>query len=84
MRWRQSRLWRAVAVRPRLWFTLVLALAVGALLPVDWLPQALTRWLLAWNVGTALYAALAALMMLRSTQSATCTSAPACMTTASA
>ena len=68
MRWRQSRLWRAVAVRPRLWFTLVLALAVGALLPVGWLPQALTRWLLAWNVGTLLYVALAAWMMLRSTQ----------------
>ena len=84
MRWRQSRMGRAAALRPRLWITLALGLAEGALLPVGWLPQALMRWLLAWNVVTALYAALAALMMLRSTQSATCTSAPACMTTASA
>ena len=68
MRWRQSRMWRAVALRPRLWFALALALAVGALLPVGWLPHALTRWLLAWNVGTALYVAQAALMMQRSTQ----------------
>lgn len=68
MTWRQSWMWRAVSVRPRLWFTLALALAVGGLLPTDWLPQALTRWLLAWNVGTVVYVALATLMMWRSTQ----------------
>ena len=68
MAWQQNRMWRAVSVQPRLWLTLALALAVGALLPTDWLPQALTRWLLAWNLGTGLYVALAAWMMLRSTQ----------------
>ena len=66
MTWRQGWIWRAATVRPRLWLTLLLAVAVGGWLPVDWLPQALTRWLLAWNLGTLLYVALAALMMLRS------------------
>jgi len=67
MAWQQSRMWRAMAVRPRLLSTLAIGLAVGALLPTAWLPNALTRWLLAWNVGTVLYVALATLMMLRST-----------------
>ena len=56
-----------MVVRPRLLFTLAVGLAVGGLLPAAWLPHALTRWLLAWNVGTVLYVALATLMMLRST-----------------
>ena len=67
MTWQPNRMLRALAARPRLLSTLVLAVAVGWLLPAAWQLHPLTRWLLAWNVGTGLYVALAAWMMLRST-----------------
>ena len=68
MGWRQSRLGRLATVQPRLVVSVLVGVALGWLLPPAWLPQTLTRWLLAWNVGTVLYAALATAMMLRSTQ----------------
>ena len=66
MAWQQNRVWRQLAVRPRLFFTLAITLLLGALLPVQWVPQTLTRWLLAWNAGTVLYVVLATVMMVRS------------------
>ncbi len=66
MAWRKSRVFRYLAVRPRLYFTLGIALLLGWWLPEHWVPHALTRWLLAWNAGTVLYVALASVMMLRS------------------
>ena len=66
MAWRQNRVWRQLAVRPRLFFTLAITLLLGALLPAHWVPQTLTRWLLAWNAGTVLYVVLATVMMVRS------------------
>ena len=58
---------RQLQLRPRLFITMAAAVVVGWLLPTTLLPQALTRWLVAWNVGTVLYVALAAWMMWRST-----------------
>ena len=58
---------RQLKLRPRLFVTVGVALAVGWLLPSTLMPQALTRWLVAWNVGTVLYVVLAAWMMWRST-----------------
>ena len=55
-----------MAMRPRLLWSLAVALAVGWLLPVGLMPQALTRWLVALDVGMVLYVALATVMMLRS------------------
>ena len=68
MGWRQSRLGRLATVQPRRVVSVLVGVSLGWLLPPTWLPQTLTRWLLAWNVGTVLYAALATAMMLRSTQ----------------
>ena len=66
MAWRQNRVLRQLAVRPRLFFSLGVTLLLGALLPAPWVPHALTRWLLAWNAGTVLYVVLATVMMARS------------------
>jgi uncharacterized membrane protein len=56
----------AVRARPRLLIVIAIAIATGL-----WLPQEIvrvTRWLIAWNVGTILYVVLAAVMMVRSSQ----------------
>ena len=53
-------------LRPRLLITLAVVLAIGGLLPAALAPHALTRWLLAWNVGAVLYVGMAAAMMARS------------------
>ena len=57
---------RTVRARPRLFIATAVALAVGVLLPDGIASHPVTRWLLAWNVGTALYVLLAATMMIRS------------------
>ena len=62
-----SPLVRQFRLRPRLYLTTGFAVLVGWLLPASLMPQALTRWLVAWNVGTVLYVLLAAWMMWRST-----------------
>ncbi len=68
MTWRQARMFKPVLLRPRLFFTLAVTIAVGLLLPAGLMPHALTRWLVAWNAGSVLYVALATLMMVRSSQ----------------
>ena len=57
-----------VRARPRLFIATGLAIALGILLPTDVSSHAVTRWLLAWNVGAGLYVVLAASMMIRSSQ----------------
>ena len=68
MAWRQNRVFRQLAVRPRLYFSLAVALLLGWWLPAHLVPHALTRWLLAWNAGTVLYITLATVMMARSSR----------------
>jgi uncharacterized membrane protein len=53
--------------RPRLLFSLLIAFAVGLLLPPDLVRLQVTRWLVAWNVLTVLYVCTASIMMTRST-----------------
>jgi len=55
-------------VRPRLFVVLVLGVLTGLFLPHGIASQPVTRWLLAWNIGAGLYIALAAAMMIRSSQ----------------
>lgn len=57
---------KALRARPRLLIALGFALAVVALLPARVTAHAVTRGLIAWNAGTVLYVALAAIMMMRS------------------
>jgi uncharacterized membrane protein len=55
-------------VRPRLYIVIVLGVLAGLLLPTGVASQPVTRWLIAWNFGAGLYIALAAAMMIRSSQ----------------
>jgi uncharacterized membrane protein len=55
-------------VRPRLYIVILLGVLLGLLLPTGIASQPVTRWLIAWNVGASLYIALAAVMMIRSSQ----------------
>jgi uncharacterized membrane protein len=53
--------------RPRLVIATLVGLAVGLLLPRDWVTYSVTRWLVGWNTLTLLYLVLATIMMSRST-----------------
>lgn len=68
MTWQRNRFLRQVHARPRLLIATAVAIAVGFFLPVDVASHGVTRWLIAWNPGTGLYVALAAIMMTRSSQ----------------
>ncbi len=57
---------RVIRARPRIFIACACAIAVGVLLPDGLARQSVTRWLIAWNVGTGLYVVLAAIMMIRS------------------
>jgi len=59
---------RVLRARPRLYVATLFAMAVGWFLPDSVASHGVTRWLIAWNVGTCLYVALAAVMMTRSTE----------------
>ena len=63
-----KRLVHVFKVRPRLYIVAVLGVLTGLLLPHGIASQPITRWLIAWNVGAWLYVALAAVMMIRSSQ----------------
>jgi uncharacterized membrane protein len=67
MNWQRNRLLRQVRSRPRLFIATAVAVATGIFLPYSVASHAVTRWLVAWNAGTALYVFLAAIMMIRST-----------------
>lgn len=66
MNWQRSRVLRQIRARPRLFIAAAAALTVGIFLPTAVASHAVTRFLLAWNVGTCLYILLAAVMMTRS------------------
>ena len=57
-----------IRVRPRLFTVAAIGIAIGCLLPPALVPHSITRWLLAWNCGAWLYIALAAVMMIRSSE----------------
>lgn len=59
---------RQLAARPRLFLSAAAAVAVGILLPQEVATGAVTRWLIAWNFGSVLYVAMAAVMMSRSSE----------------
>ena len=63
-----KRLVHVFKVRPRLYIVAVLGVLTGVLLPHGIASQPISRWLIAWNVGAWLYVALAAVMMIRSSQ----------------
>lgn len=65
--WRHSRVIHQIRVRPRLYIALGVAILVGVFLPKEVASHQVTRMLIAWNAGTVLYVALAAVMMIRST-----------------
>lgn len=62
----QSRFFRLVRARPQLFIVTAVAISVGIFLPEGWVSVPVTRWLIAWNIGTVLYVLLAAIMMVRS------------------
>ena len=66
MNWQRNRLLRQIRARPRIFIATGVALIVGYLLPLDLASNLVTRFLIAWNVGTCLYVLLAAIMMVRS------------------
>lgn len=68
LNWRRSAFIRVVRARPRIFIASACAAAVGWLLPVDIASHTVTRLLIAWNAGTCLYVALAAVMMIRSSE----------------
>ncbi len=57
-----------VRARPRLFIVTAVAVATGLWLPQEIALDTVTRWLIAWNVGTWLYALVAAVMMIRSSE----------------
>jgi uncharacterized membrane protein len=57
---------RQIRVRPRLFIATGVALGLGVLLPASVASHIVTRLLIAWNAGAALYVLLAAIMMARS------------------
>ena len=57
-----------VKVRPRLFIVMAIGVLTGLFLPPGVASQPISRWLVAWNVGAWLYVALAAVMMVRSSQ----------------
>ena len=66
MNWQRNKVLRLIRARPRIFIAAAAALAVGLLLPTAVASHAVTRFLVAWNVGTCLYVLLAAIMMTRS------------------
>ena len=59
---------RAIQVRPRLFVVAAIGLVTGCAIPPSVIHQPVTRWLVAWNAGACLYIALAAAMIMRSSQ----------------
>ena len=66
MNLQRNRIYRQLRARPRLFIAMAVAIAIGLWLPVDVARHPVTRWLIAWNIGTCLYVLLAAIMMVRS------------------
>lgn len=56
-------LWRVLRGRPRLWSCLTAGVLTAALIPQAWVQPWVTRAIIGWNVGAAVYLILAAKMM---------------------
>ena len=61
------RLIRHLRMRPRLWSSVAVGLAVGLALPLAWVEHAVTRGLIGWNVGALMYLVMTLTLMARST-----------------
>jgi hypothetical protein len=59
---------RTVQARPRLFIAVAITVVSGLLLPASLAEHLVTRWLVAWNIGTLFYLILAAVMMCRSSE----------------
>ncbi len=59
---------RLAQSRPRLLIATAITVATGYFLPQFMALHAVTRWLVAWNVGTVFYLVVAAVMMWRSSE----------------
>jgi uncharacterized membrane protein len=57
---------RLVQARPRLFIAVIVTALTGWWMPSSLALHTVTRWLVAWNVGTIFYLLMAAVMMLRS------------------
>jgi len=64
----QNRLFRQIRARPRLLTAFAVGVLTALLLPREVVDQPVARSLVAWNTGTVLYIALAAVMMMRSSR----------------
>lgn len=60
------RLLKVVRAHPRLLLATAVGVGVALVLPSIWPARAVTRWIVAWNVGAWLYLALVGWMMARS------------------
>ena len=67
MNLRRNRFLRVIRARPRLAISICAACLAAYFLPTGIAHHAVTRSLIAWNVGTSLYLVLAGVMMARST-----------------
>jgi uncharacterized membrane protein len=68
MKPKQSVFVQQLVARPRLMLCGVFGIAVGTLLPHEWISDAVTRGLVGWNCGALCYLCLAGWMMKSSTQ----------------
>jgi uncharacterized membrane protein len=64
----RNRFIRQMRARPRLFISIAVAIATFVLLPDSIARHAVTRGLIAWNVGTGLYLLLATIMIARSSE----------------
>jgi uncharacterized membrane protein len=64
--WKRNRFFRQLRARPRLALAIAVAVLAAIVFPDRLARDGLTRFLVAWNVGTSLYLVLAAVMMARS------------------
>jgi uncharacterized membrane protein len=59
---------RLVQARPRLLMAVLVTALSGWFMPTTLALHVVTRWLVAWNIGTIFYLLMAAVMMLRSSE----------------
>lgn len=72
MNWYRAPVIHQLRARPRLVAATGAAICVGVLLPHTAIQYTVTRWLIAWNTLTVLYAVMASVMMARSTAHQMC------------
>lgn len=58
---------RHLHLRPRLWSSVAIGIITAVALPTDWIGEPLTRGLIGWNFGAAIYLVMTFVMMARAT-----------------